>query len=544
MTANGTQNSVSFAQKALSISGITAADKIYDGNAIATVNTTNAAYSGLVGGDQFSVSATGLFDTKNAGTNKTVALTSTYSGGDVGNYAVTGQPTTTANVSRKALTVSGTTAANKSYDGTTSATLTLGSLLGLISGESLGLSGIGDFADPNVGIGKAVAVKLALADGANGLAANYSISNTSTTANINPVPNVVPPLPPPIPPVPPAPPFVPPMPDPMPVPDPTPGPGIPTGVPGGPGGVPSEPSGPSGPSGPSSDPSQPSGPNSPSGDPSQPSGPNSPSGDPSQPSGPNSPSGNPSQPSGPNSPSGDPSQPSGPNSPSGDPSQPSGPNSPSGNPSQPSGPNSPSGDPSQPSGPSGTSGDSSQPSGPNSPSGDPAKDAGTPGGGTQSSDALKGLTNGETPTQLSLTPVGDAPANATSGSGNTSGGPSSSAGDTSSSSTGAGEQGASGGFISVRTFGSMDVPAGSLFSFTIPKDTFKHADPKASVTLDARNADGGPLPDWLIFEPGLGRFTGRPPEGLRSFNVLVIGRDGSGNEAYTKVTLNFGQVKK
>jgi hypothetical protein len=90
----------------------------------------------------------------------------------------------------------------------------------------------------------------------------------------------------------------------------------------------------------------------------------------------------------------------------------------------------------------------------------------------------------------------------------------------------------------------MDVPAGSLFSFTIPKDTFKHADPKASVTLDARNADGGPLPDWLIFEPGLGRFTGRPPEGLRSFNVLVIGRDGSGNEAYTKVTLNFGQVKK
>jgi hypothetical protein len=90
----------------------------------------------------------------------------------------------------------------------------------------------------------------------------------------------------------------------------------------------------------------------------------------------------------------------------------------------------------------------------------------------------------------------------------------------------------------------MDVPAGSLFSFTIPKDTFKHADPKASVTLDARNADGGPLPDWLIFEPGLGRFTGRPPEGLRSFTVLVIGRDGSGNEASTKVTLNFGQAKK
>ena len=381
-----------------------------------------------------------MFDTKNAGSNKTVALTSTYSGSDVGNYAITGQPTTTATVSRKSLTISGATAADKTYDGTTDATLTLGSLLGLIGGEALGLSGIGNFDDPNVGIGKAVAVKLALADGANGLAGNYSITDTRTTANINPVPNVVPPLPPPLPPGPPPPPDVPTMPTPTPVPDPTPSPGTPPGVPGGP------------------------------------------SGDPTQPSGP----------------SGDPSQPSGP---SGDPSQPSG----------------PSGDPTQP---------SSQSS--------PASDSGNVSGGTRSgsdannqSDASSGPGNGMTSIELTLTGAGEVSLTGSS-----------------SSASAPGDANGSGGFISVRSFGNLDVPSGTLFSFTLPKDTFKHADPKISVTMDARNADGGPLPGWLNFEPGLGRFTGRPPEGLGGITVLVIARDSSGNEASTKVTLKFAEVKK
>ena len=46
----------------------------------------------------------------------------TIGGADAGNYTLT-QPTTTANITAKALTVSGVTASNKVYDGTTTATL-------------------------------------------------------------------------------------------------------------------------------------------------------------------------------------------------------------------------------------------------------------------------------------------------------------------------------------------------------------------------------------------------------------------------------------
>jgi hypothetical protein len=99
------------------------------------------------------------------------------------------------------------------------------------------------------------------------------------------------------------------------------------------------------------------------------------------------------------------------------------------------------------------------------------------------------------------------------------------------------------GFISVKNFGKLDIPAGSLFSFTLPKDTFKHADPKTSVALEARG-ENGPLPDWLKFEPGTGKFTGKPPESLSSFTVIVTARDSGGNEVATRVVLNFTRKAK
>jgi hypothetical protein len=93
--------------------------------------------------------------------------------------------------------------------------------------------------------------------------------------------------------------------------------------------------------------------------------------------------------------------------------------------------------------------------------------------------------------------------------------------------------------VSVRAFGNLAVPAGSLFSFTLPKDTFKHSDPKVSVALEARGEDGRALPKWLTFEPGTRRFTGKPPQGMEKFVVMVIARDNLGNEASTKVELQF-----
>jgi hypothetical protein len=70
-----------------------------------------------------SVAATGLFSDKNAGANKTVNLNSSYSGTDAGNYAITNQATTTASISQAALTVTGITASDKTYNASTAATV-------------------------------------------------------------------------------------------------------------------------------------------------------------------------------------------------------------------------------------------------------------------------------------------------------------------------------------------------------------------------------------------------------------------------------------
>ena len=56
------------------------------------------------------------------GSGKTVTLTSSASGADVGNYAFNHQTSTTADITAKPITVSGITVSNKVYDGLTGAT--------------------------------------------------------------------------------------------------------------------------------------------------------------------------------------------------------------------------------------------------------------------------------------------------------------------------------------------------------------------------------------------------------------------------------------
>ena len=68
------------------------------------------------------------FDNKNVGTGKTVTVNSITladgsNGGLAANYSISAGQTTTANVTTKSLTVSGVTASNKTYDGTTNASI-------------------------------------------------------------------------------------------------------------------------------------------------------------------------------------------------------------------------------------------------------------------------------------------------------------------------------------------------------------------------------------------------------------------------------------
>ena len=74
------------------------------------------SYNGLIAGDVFNGTYTGAFSDKNVGTGKTVTITPSYTGTDVSNYSVTDHATITANITAKALTVSGITASNKTYD--------------------------------------------------------------------------------------------------------------------------------------------------------------------------------------------------------------------------------------------------------------------------------------------------------------------------------------------------------------------------------------------------------------------------------------------
>jgi hypothetical protein len=189
---NGTFNySVTVGQKALTVTGIGASDKPYDGNATAALTGTPGTLNGVVGTDSVALGGTaaGAFANQNVGTNKIVSVSGqTLTGGSATNYTLT-EPVTTANITRKGLTVTGIAADDKVYDTTTSATIHTGgaTLVGKISGDDVNLntgSASGVFADANVGSGKTVSISGLTISG--GDAGNYSLSQPTASASITP----------------------------------------------------------------------------------------------------------------------------------------------------------------------------------------------------------------------------------------------------------------------------------------------------------------------------------------------------------------------
>jgi filamentous hemagglutinin family protein len=164
----------------LAVSGTTATSKTYDGTTAATLS--GGVLSGLFGGDAVTLGQSGTFSDKHAQTGKTVSYTNSLSGSDASNYVLAaGSGTTTADITAATLAVNGTTAANKTYDGTTVATLSGGALSGVISGDSVTLGQSGTFSDKNVATGKTVTIGNSLG-GSD--ASNYIVTAGSTTADI------------------------------------------------------------------------------------------------------------------------------------------------------------------------------------------------------------------------------------------------------------------------------------------------------------------------------------------------------------------------
>ena len=158
---------------------LTAAGKVYDGSRNAAATGT---LNGVVQGDSVTVNATGLFGDKNVGNGKMVMVNGVLTGADAGNYLLSANATTLANITPKALT-GAITAAGKTYDGTTAAE-TAGSLNGVVQGDAVALATMGAFADKNAGVGKQVNVNGTLT-GAD--AGNYTVSaNGTTVATITP----------------------------------------------------------------------------------------------------------------------------------------------------------------------------------------------------------------------------------------------------------------------------------------------------------------------------------------------------------------------
>ena len=184
---------ITVAQKDVTISGITAANKEYDGSTTATPTGT-AVINGKVGSDDVTVTAgTATFADKNVGTGKTVTFTGySLSGADAGNYNLKAQPASVmANITAKDVKLTGgINATDRSYvkDNKT-VDLTKGTLTfdGLVSGETLDVNipATGTISDAKVGAYNVTYSGVTLKDGTTGKASNYKLVSPLPTVTVN-----------------------------------------------------------------------------------------------------------------------------------------------------------------------------------------------------------------------------------------------------------------------------------------------------------------------------------------------------------------------
>lgn len=171
------------APKPVTITGISAQNKSYDGNTDAAI-TGKPEISGLVAGDENDVtvddaSAKAKFEDANAGESKTVTFTGySLSSAKADNYKLSQPASVTADIDPKELTITDVTVEKKTYDGTAEATITDVTFNGLVNSDSLAkdtdYTVKGTFADATVGTGKDVTVTVELKDSVK----NYTLSGT------------------------------------------------------------------------------------------------------------------------------------------------------------------------------------------------------------------------------------------------------------------------------------------------------------------------------------------------------------------------------
>ncbi|HEY9002984.1 MAG TPA: MBG domain-containing protein [Mucilaginibacter sp.] len=181
-TSNGT---LLVGKKTVTITGLTAGNKPYDGTNSATISgtpTLNGVLAGDASNATLSGTGVGTFSSANVGTGKTVTITGyTLSGSAAGNYNLT-NPTTTANITQAPLTLTATGPVAKPYGTalTTGTSTTNFTATGTVNGEtvtSITLTPTGTGISATAAAGSTYTETPSAPTGTGGFtASNYSIS--------------------------------------------------------------------------------------------------------------------------------------------------------------------------------------------------------------------------------------------------------------------------------------------------------------------------------------------------------------------------------
>ena len=175
----------------LTVNGVAAASKVYDGTTNAQLNGT-ATLNGVVSGDDVSLAtddASAAFASPNVGTGLPVIVSGyAITGADAGNYTLAQPSGLVADITAATLTITAT-ANTKIYDGTTSA-LAIPTTSGLQGSDTV--TGLAETYDtPDAGTGKTLSVSAYTVNDGNG-GNNYTVSTVTITAgNIEKAPSSV-----------------------------------------------------------------------------------------------------------------------------------------------------------------------------------------------------------------------------------------------------------------------------------------------------------------------------------------------------------------
>ncbi len=189
----------SISPASLTVSGVSAVNKVYDATTAAALNTSSVTLNGVISGDVVTLGssgATGTFSTSDVGTAIPVSSSGfTLSGTAAPNYRLSQPSSLFADVTAKPLSLAITSTPTKIYNGDAGAIVNSSgfSLSGFVSGQSgsVGQAAHVAYATPNAGA-QNVTATLAVSDytaGSGTKLSNYVLPNSVTgTGVINPAP--------------------------------------------------------------------------------------------------------------------------------------------------------------------------------------------------------------------------------------------------------------------------------------------------------------------------------------------------------------------